>query len=204
MDNGFLFSEVVRKLANLIRIGKVSEIKNNEVKVNIGRVTTGWLPIISTAGDTSCWIPISQGEQVIVFCPYGEAAQGFVLRSINYNKYTIPDDKESVQLTTSSNIKVVGNQKLTANTKNGFEFVTGNSNIKMSEGKIEIVSSGVHVNVSSDLINLSAGNSSIQLSSSGIALKCGASTIDVSSGNISLISGSITTSPPVCKCEGGI
>ncbi|MCR4623232.1 MAG: hypothetical protein K5780_01045 [Alphaproteobacteria bacterium] len=62
MIESFAFSEVVRKLANLIRIGKISEIDGAQVKVKIGRVTTGWLPIVSTAGETTVWTPISKGE----------------------------------------------------------------------------------------------------------------------------------------------
>lgn len=85
MIDSFAFSEVVRKLANLIRLGKVADIDGAQVKVQIGRVTTGWLPIMSTAGETTSWTPITKGEQVAVFAPYGEFAQAFVLRSIHYN-----------------------------------------------------------------------------------------------------------------------
>ncbi len=46
MIESFAFSEVVRKLANLIRLGKIAEIDEAQVKVQIGRVITGWLPII--------------------------------------------------------------------------------------------------------------------------------------------------------------
>jgi len=83
MTDNFVLSEVVRKLANLIRIGKIVEIDCFNVKVQIGRVTTGWLPIISCAGENLIWLPVSKGEQVAVFAPYGEFTQGFVLRSIH-------------------------------------------------------------------------------------------------------------------------
>lgn len=204
MIESFAFSEVVRKLANLIRLGKISEVNGAQVKVQIGRVTTGWLPIISTAGETTSWIPISKGEQVVVFSPYGESAQAFVLRSIHYNNFSAPDDKNSVSFKTKSDIKVDSDQKISANTKNGFEFSSGNADFKIADGTIEISSGDAHINMSSDSISISTGNANIEISLSGIRLNCGSSSIDVSSGNISLTSGSIITNPPICKCAGGL
>ena len=202
MIESFAFSE--RKLANLIRIGKIAEVDGAQVKVHIGRVTTGWLPIVSTAGETTSWTPISKGEQVVVFSPFGEFAQAFVLRSIHYNNYKAPNDKNSVSLKTKSDIKVDGDQKFSASTKNGFEFSTGNANLKISDGIIELSSANAHINMSSDSIVLSTGDAKLQISSSGIQLTCGSSSIDIESGNISLSSGSITTNPPICKCIGGL
>ena len=204
MIEGFAFSEVVRKLTNLIRLGKIAEINGAQVKVQIGRVITGWLPIVSMAGDTTSWTPITKGEQVVVFSPYGEFSQAFVLRSIHYNNFPAPEDKDSVSLKTKSNIKVDSEKKLSANTQNGFEFSTGNTKFKITDGTIEISSGDAHINMSSSSITLSTGNAQIQISSSGIQLSYGSSTIDISGGNISLTSGSITTNPPVCKCSGGL
>lgn len=203
MVDGFAFSEVVRKLANLILIGKIAEVNGANVKVKIGKVTTGWLPIISTAGETLIWNPVSKDEQVAVFFPYGETAQGFVLRSIHYNKFLTPDDKNSNILKTPNDIKIESEKKIEATTKNGFEFSSRNTNFKISDEKIEIISGNAHINMSSDSILLSSGSVSIEISSSGIRLICGSSSIDIGSGNISLSSGSITTNPPVCKCSGG-
>ncbi len=200
MDNNFAFAEVVRKLANIIRLGKISDIDGAQVKVQIGRVTTGWLPIVSMASETSVWTPISKGEQVVVFAPYGEFAQAFVLRSIHYSSFEAPEDKDSVSLKTKSNIKVDSDQKFSANTKNGFEFSTGNTNLKIVDGTIELSSGVAQINMTSNSIIISNGNSQIQISELGIRLSCGASTININGENISLNSGIITTNPPVCKC----
>lgn len=204
MIDSFAFSEVVRKLANLIRIGKISEINENYVKVQIGRATTGWLPIVSTAGKTSAWTPISKDEQVAVFCPYGEFSQAFVLRSIHYDSFKTPDDKNAVSLKTNEDVKIESDKKFSANTKNGFEFSSGNTNFKSANGAIEISSGDAHINMSGNRIALSNGNACIEISPSGIQLNCGSSSINISTGNISLSSGSITTTPPVCKCGGGL
>ena len=204
MVDSFAFSEVVRKLANIIRIGKISEVNGAQVKVRIGRATTGWLPIISTAGETFAWMPISKDEQVAVFCPYGEFTQAFVLRSIHYDNFKTPDDKNSVSLKTNADVKFEINKKFSANTKNGFEFVSGKVNFKISDDAINISSGNAHINMNGDRIALSNQNACIEISSSGIQLNCGSSSIDVGSGNISLSSGSISTNPPVCKCAGGL
>ena len=111
MTDNFVLSEVVRKLANLIRIGKIVEIDGFNVKVQIGRVTTDFLPIISCAGENSIWLPISKGEQVVVFAPYGEFTQGFVLRSIHYNSYPVPGEQNTIAVQAKDDVKVEGSGK---------------------------------------------------------------------------------------------
>ena len=199
MDNGFAFSEVVRKLANLIRIGKVSEINGDRVKVQIGRVTTGWLPIISTAGKTSCWIPISEGEQVIVFFPYGESALGFVLRAIHYNEYKIPEDTQNIDIKTSFPIKIKGENKFNGEFAEDFSVKVGSATVNLGKNSIQIKNGSSAISLSDNSITLQAGSSSITIGGN-ISLSNGGSSINLSSGNISLSSGSITTNPPVCRC----
>lgn len=187
MVDGFAFSEVVRKLANLIRIGKIAEIDGANVKVKIGKVTTGWLPIISTAGETVIWNPISKDEQVAVFFPYGEMAQGFVLRSIHYNNYKVPENADHLSLMTNKNVKLNGSEKYESAFSKGFKFVCDKCVISLEDHGIA----------------LKVGNSTISLGENSISLSNGSSSIDISNSNISLSSGSITTNPPVCKCSGG-
>lgn len=203
IDDGFAFSEVVRKLANLIRVGKVAEIDGASVRVKIGRVVTGWLPIVSTAGDTTGWIPISKDEQVVVFAPYGELTQAFVLRAIHYDNFAAPEEKKTVSLKTKSDIKVDGEKKFNATTKEGFEFISGKGTLSIKDGSIAVSAGEAKLNLSSDSISISCGDASISLSSGRISLNCGSSSIDIGSGSISLSSGSISTDPPVCKCQGG-
>lgn len=203
MDNGFAFSEVVRKLVNLIRIGKVSEINGDKVKVQIGRVTTGWLPIISTAGKTSCWIPISEGEQVIVFFPYGESALGFVLRAIHYNEYKVPENSEDVDIKTPFSIKIRGESRFDSKFGENFSVKVGSATLNLSEDSITIQNGDSSITLSDNAITLRSGSNSITLGEN-ISLSNSGSSINISDNNISLSSGSITTNPPVCKCEGGL
>ena len=172
MDDSFALSEVARKLANLIRIGKVSEIKGDEVKVQIGRVTTGWLPTVSMAGKTSCWIPISKDEQVIVFFPYGEPALGFVLRTIHYDEYKIPENAQNIDIKTIFPVKIKGEKEFNGEFANNFSIKVGSSTI----------------NLTGDAITLRNGDSSISLSNNSITLRSGSNSVTIG-GNISLSNG---------------
>lgn len=136
-DSSFALSEVIRKLANLIRIGKIEEIQEAQVRVKIDRVITGWLPIVGQAGDTSIWIPLTKGEQVVVFSPYGESAQAFVLRSINYDAFKAPDEDKKVNLTTESDIKIRGTGRCRIKFDNHLEVESEGTDI-YSTGEIEI------------------------------------------------------------------
>jgi phage baseplate assembly protein V len=220
MNESFAFSDLCRRVANLIRIGKIAEINGAQVKVQIGKVKTNWLPIISTAGDTGVWIPITVDEQVAVISPYGEMAQSFVIRSIHYNNFLPPENKNKVALKTKSDVKAESEGKLEALFKNGFELKTndtyiyvyndsvkvksGNAEVSIADGRITCNSGGSSIISEDNRITLTAGGASITLSSSGIQLSCGASSIDLSNSNISLNSSSISTMPPICKCAGGL
>jgi len=186
MDNSFAFSEVVRKLANIIRLGKIAEINGDQVRVEIGRVKTGWLPIVSNAGNTSLWLPISEGEQVAVFAPYGEMAQAFVLRSIHYNTYEVPENVNNLSLTTDKNVKLTSSERYESSFSKGLKFICDKCVISLDDHGI----------------TLKVGNSTISLGKNSINLSNGASSIDISESNISLNSGNISTTPPVCLCTG--
>jgi phage baseplate assembly protein V len=220
MNESFAFSDLCRRVANLIRIGKIAEVDGAQVKVQIGKVKTNWLPIVSMAGDTNIWIPITVGEQVAAVSPYGEMAQSFVIRSIHYNKYAAPEKKDIIFMQTKSDVKAESDGKLEALFKNGFELKAndtyiyvygdsvktraGNAEITVADGRISCNSGNSSIVSENDQITLNAGGTSIMLSSSGIQLNCGSSTIDLSDSSISLNSSSISTMPPVCKCQGGL
>ena len=204
MVDGFAFSEVVRKLANLIRLGKIVEIDDAQVKVQIGRVTTGWLPIISTADETTSWSPISRGEQVAVFSPFGEFAQAFVLRSIHYNNYKAPDNQNVVTFNTNKAVEVKSEETGSVSFDKKLTFAVGESTVELSKNNIKINSGCSRIELSENNLILSAGDAVLAVSGDGISLSLGSSSIDIGSGNISLSSDSIITNPPICKCAGGL
>jgi phage baseplate assembly protein V len=220
MNDSFAFSDLFRRVANLIRIGKIAETVGARVKVQIGNVKTNWLPIISTAGDTGVWIPITVGEQVAVFSPFGEMSQSFVIRSIHYNKYAAPENRNDISLKTKAGVKAESEGKFEGEFKNGFELKSGDTHIyvhndsakiKSKNAEISIIDNRISCNfgtgsviAENDKITLNAGKASITLSSDGIRLNCGGSTIDLSDSSISLNSSEISAMPPICKCEGGL
>jgi phage baseplate assembly protein gpV len=220
MNESFAFSDLFRRVANLIRIGKIAEVDGTQVKVQIGKVKTNWLPIVSMAGDTSVWIPISVGEQVAVISPYGEMAQSFVIRSIHYNKYAAPENKNDIFIKSKADVKVECEGGFEGKFNSGFELETkdtyiyvredsvkvkcGNAEFSVADGRVSFNSgngSGIFEN---DRVTLNAGGASITLSSDGIQLSCGGSTIALSDSNISLNSSNISSTPPICKCLGGL
>jgi len=77
-------SELVRTIPNLIRTGKIAEIKADKVRVRLSpSLLTTWLQWIALrAGDVIDWCPPSIGEQVIVFSPNGDLTQGKVLAGL--------------------------------------------------------------------------------------------------------------------------
>jgi phage baseplate assembly protein gpV len=204
MNESFAFSDLFRRVANLIRIGKIAEVDGAQVKVQIGKVKTNWLPIVSMAGDTNIWIPSTVGEQVAVVSPYGEMAQSFVIRSIHYNKYAASENKNDISLKSKANVKAESEGKLEALFKTGFELKANDTYIYVHGDNVKAKSGNAEITIADDRITLNAGGASITLSSSGIQLSCGSSTIDVSDNSISLNSGSISTMPPICKCTGGL
>jgi phage baseplate assembly protein V len=204
MQSSFSLSDLFRRVANLIRIGKIVEVDGAQVKVEIGKVKTNWLPIVSTAGDTNCWIPISVGEQVVVLSPFGEISQSVVLRSIHYNMHDAPENKNDILFNAKTDMKANGEKKFEASFENGIELKTKDTYIYVHDGNVMLKSGNASIAVDNNQIKISSENSSITLSSSGIQLSCGASSIDMSDSSISLTSTALSATPNFCKCMGGV
>lgn len=86
-------SEHDRRLANIVRVGTVAELDepNARVKVDLGDLTTDWLPWATTrAGGDRSWSAHEVGEQVLLFAPSGELAAAVVMGSINQDAHPAP------------------------------------------------------------------------------------------------------------------
>jgi phage baseplate assembly protein V len=81
----FDFSELDRRLSNLIRIGEVSEADYEKalVRVSCDDLTTDWLPWLTrrAGGDIDWWAP-EVGEQVIVLAPSGLIEAAIVIPAL--------------------------------------------------------------------------------------------------------------------------
>ena len=96
--NNFDIVELARRLANLITTGTVQDVRLSPyaVKVSIGQLLTTWLPVVvSRAGKNQSWDPLEEGEQVLVFSPDGDLAQGWVCGAGYSQNHPAPSDKAS-------------------------------------------------------------------------------------------------------------
>lgn len=92
--------ELLRIIYNLVRIGTISAVDYStaapRVRVKTGDLETNWLPWLEyRAGTTKTWNPLTVGEQVIVFSPNGEVADGIVLGGINSTNNPAPTDNKN-------------------------------------------------------------------------------------------------------------
>jgi len=78
-------AETDRRLANLVRIGRVSSVDpgNATAVVSLGDLETPSLPVSQLrAGALQFWWMPTAGEQVLIACPSGDIAQGVIVCSI--------------------------------------------------------------------------------------------------------------------------
>jgi phage baseplate assembly protein V len=87
---------LARLLENLIRFGTIAEVQMQppRVRVKTGQLTTAWLPwIAARAGQDRDWDPPSAGEQVLLFSPSGQLANGVVLAGIFSDSHPANGDR---------------------------------------------------------------------------------------------------------------
>lgn len=89
-------AEITRRLENIVRLGTVAEVRYSRVpavRVRVGQILTGWLPITTQrAGTTKTWNPPTPGEQVVLLAPSGELTAAVVLPGVASNHNPAPDD----------------------------------------------------------------------------------------------------------------
>ena len=79
------YADLARMIENLIRFGVIAEVqmKPPRVRVKTGELLTTWLPWIAVrAGADKDWDPPTVDEQVVLFSPSGQLANGVVLTGI--------------------------------------------------------------------------------------------------------------------------
>lgn len=79
------FAALSRLLENLIRLGVIAAVQMEppRVKVKTGELTTAWLPWLALrAGSDREWDPPTLSEQVILFSPSGQLANGVVVTGL--------------------------------------------------------------------------------------------------------------------------
>ncbi|WP_323119983.1 phage baseplate assembly protein V [Burkholderia alba] len=93
----YSLAELSRRFALMIRVGQVSAVDAADPRaprcmVAMGSLETDWLPWFSprAGNDSEFWAP-EIGEQAVVFSPFGEQAQGFVLFGIAQDAMPMPE-----------------------------------------------------------------------------------------------------------------
>ena len=95
-------AEIERILANIVRVGVISELDENNalVKVRTAGLTTDWLPWLThRAGEDRTWWAPEPGEQVVILSPYGDMGQAVVLPSIYQDAHGAPANKKTITRT---------------------------------------------------------------------------------------------------------
>jgi len=91
----FELAELERRMANMIRVGEVVSVNAGAARcrIMIDELTTAELPwLAARAGNARSWWAPSVGEQVVVFSPFGDLAQGFVIPALYQNAHAAPDN----------------------------------------------------------------------------------------------------------------
>ncbi|MCU7904448.1 MAG: phage baseplate assembly protein V [Candidatus Thiodiazotropha sp. (ex Epidulcina cf. delphinae)] len=97
----FEVAELGRRLANLVVLGKVSEVDHEtaRVKVTAGELVTAWRPWLALrAGGNSGWHPPEIGEQVVLLSVNGDPAQSVVLVGLYQDAHPAPSNDPDVHL----------------------------------------------------------------------------------------------------------
>lgn len=97
----FEIAELDRKLNNLLRIGtiKVADHERQQIKVESGGLTTGWLDWPAEIGrNYRRWRPLRVGTQVLIACPSGDPAQALVIGMLYTQAIDTPSENPEIDL----------------------------------------------------------------------------------------------------------
>lgn len=74
-------AETDRTIGELVRVGVIESVDLDAGKavVRFGEQTTPPIDWLMPVGDTTLWIPPTEGQQVAVIAPEGDADQGFIV-----------------------------------------------------------------------------------------------------------------------------
>ncbi len=108
IEQGQQISDLIRRVCNLIRIGKVVNVDYTQAKakVQIGDITTDFLPWLTPS--TCAWIPLQNGEQVVVLSPNGDLRMGMILPALYQSAKPAPSS-DATKITLNSDIDQTGN-----------------------------------------------------------------------------------------------
>ena len=136
---------LARLIENLIRLGNIAavQLKPPRVRVKTGSLTTAWLPWIAPrAGADREWNPPTEGEQIILFSPSGQLANGIVLTGLFSDHNPANGDREGLHRCTYRDGTVIEYDSV-AHHLNATLAEGGTTNL-ISDGGIRIVGPITH------------------------------------------------------------
>jgi len=112
IENGRDIAELFRRVNNLLRLGKVTEVDYAKAlaRVQIGKNTTDFLPWLVPS--TATWFPMKVGEQVMVLSPNGDLGMGVILPSLYQSAKPAPS-KDQAKIVIVADIEQTGSKKMT-------------------------------------------------------------------------------------------
>lgn len=158
-------AELARLIENLIRFGTVAEVqvKPPRVRVKSGDITTAWRPWLNLrAGADREWDPPTVGEQVVLFSPSGNLAQGVALTGLFSDQIPANGDREGLHRRTYRDGAVIEYDSIAKHLR---ATLPGTAEV-IAEGDIDVTSNANISAVALGDINLNSGGN-IQIVAAG-------------------------------------
>jgi phage baseplate assembly protein V len=180
--------DMERRLANMIRYGKITEIDyaTKKVRIKSGEIETDW--IRWSAGRSNSrkrqWDPPTIGEQVTMLAPTGDLRQAHIIPGMYQADYDAPSADPNKDHATYSDGAVieydVADHKLTANLQSNTSIIADRTSIKATRG----VGS---VEVTNTAVTATLNSASITVTASSIVLTVAGSTITMNAAGVTVV-----------------
>ena len=195
-DERYQIAEEQRRHSCTVRLGRVLAVRTGDARarVGIGEITTGWLPWLSPrAGTDSIWHAPEKDEQVVVFSPSGDLAQGVILTGIYSSAMPAPSSnanvriekyadgatvsydralhKRTVALPPTGTHTVSVEKARATQDREEFLFEIPPATISLKKDKIEVSVSPAKLSLEEDKILIELGASKIELTPAGVKIE---------------------------------
>lgn len=193
-------NDVLRRLANMVRLGEIGSLVGNKATVVIEgddgeQISTDPRPwLTGRAGPDADWHAPEPGEQVILLSPGGDMSQGVILPGIYSDQFPAPADSADIWRKKFKDGSIIeydrSAHKLTANLGQGSALVIANEAVVDAPNTTTTGNLKVEGNL--EVVGVSALNGGAEVKpgeGGGAAVKVNGSveaTEDVKAGNISL------------------
>lgn len=202
-EQGYLLSELDRRLKQMIRIGVVHAVDTAaaKVQVRIGQNTTDWRPWLAAAGTIKTWNPPAVGEQVLVLSPGGDFEQSVIVPSLYYTAFKAPSsdpaehcialsaesrvswdaEKQRLQITLADTGILecsVGDNVLRCD-KDAVRLEKGEAIMQLEDGRVALQSGRQQVNLGPDGVRVETPHTSITSADSVITLQAGGQMLEL-------------------------